>query len=117
MTVFYLLLTDYVSEEEDSDEEFHYPGYNEANASSSASTSSEFLASRVSRMAPDLTPQLSQAPEFRVPTHDAPQTNGGRLPPTPHQLNVRWEQDSAANECRDCHRKFTFLLRRVSHIV
>jgi len=64
----------------------------------------------------DLTPQLSQAPEFRVPTHEAPQKvlTPRWTSPTPHQLHPQWERDENVLNCRDCQRRFNFLLRRVS---
>lgn len=69
----------------------------------------------VSRAPTDLTPQLSHAPEFRVPTHEAPQKvlTPRWTPPTPHQVNAQWERDESVTECRDCHRRFSFLTRRV----
>ncbi|KZP00136.1 FYVE-domain-containing protein, partial [Calocera viscosa TUFC12733] len=67
-----------------------------------------------SRTAADLTPDLSQAPEFRVPTHEAPQKviTPRWNAPQPHSLQPAWEPDSGVVECRNCHRRFTFLLRK-----
>jgi hypothetical protein len=64
----------------------------------------------------DLTPSLSQATEFRVPTHDAPQkvTSPRGNAPVPHAMHSQWERDSNANECRSCHKRFTFYFRKVS---
>jgi hypothetical protein len=69
----------------------------------------------VSRGPTDLTPQLSQAPEFRVPTREAPQkvVTPHWTVPTPQTLTAQWERDEQVNQCRDCQRKFTFLVRRV----
>jgi len=33
-------------------------------------------------------------------------------PPTPHDLHARWERDHHVQNCRDCQRRFSFLLRR-----
>lgn len=66
----------------------------------------------------DLTPDLSQAPEFRVPTHEAPQKMA--LPmhqPTTLLPAAQWERDDAVQACNDCQRRFSFILRRVSLIV
>ncbi|TRM67932.1 hypothetical protein BD626DRAFT_394536 [Schizophyllum amplum] len=60
----------------------------------------------------DLTPHLSQAPEFRVPTHEAPQKVPTFSPPTAHVMHAQWERDDSVRDCRDCGRRFTFLLRR-----
>jgi len=62
----------------------------------------------------DLTPHLSQAPEFRVPTHEAPQKImlNRRNTPTPHSVHAQWEKDETVHECRSCKRRFNFLLRR-----
>jgi len=62
----------------------------------------------------DLTPQLSQAPEFRVPTHEAPQKvlTPRWTPPTPHQVHAQWERDETVSDCRGCKRRFTFLFRK-----
>lgn len=77
----------------------------------------DYFARAPSRGPTDLTPHLSQAPEFRVPTHEAPQKvlSPRWPPPTPHSLNVQWERDEAVSECRGCNRRFNFILRRVSH--
>jgi hypothetical protein len=68
-----------------------------------------------SRRAVDLTPQLSQAPEFRVPTHEAPQkvSTPRWTAPTPQSVQAVWERDEATQECRNCRRRFTFWLRKV----
>lgn len=108
------------ADHDSSDEEFHYPGSSPTGtmrASSVRSSSTDFFnRPGVSRAPTDLTPQLSQAPEFRVPTHEAPQKvlTPRWTPPTPHQVNAQWERDDAVGECRDCRRRFNFLTRRVS---
>ncbi|KAI5826825.1 hypothetical protein K523DRAFT_340622 [Schizophyllum commune Tattone D] len=60
----------------------------------------------------DLTPHLSQAPDFRVPTHEAPQKVPTLSPPMAHAVHAQWERDDSVSNCRDCGRRFTFLLRR-----
>ncbi|EIW82417.1 hypothetical protein CONPUDRAFT_72656 [Coniophora puteana RWD-64-598 SS2] len=118
-----LLITDSEPDEADdndsSDEEFHYPGYSPpptARAPSLHSVSTE-VTSRpgVSRAPTDLTLHLTLSPDFRVPTHEAPQKvmTPRWTQPTPHSLHAQWERDESVAECRDCHRRFTFLLRRV----
>src|SRR6266481_153525 len=105
---------------DDSDEEFHYPGSSPTEtmrASSIRSNTTDYFSRPGMSHAPtDLTPHLSQAPEFRVPTHEAPQKvlTPRWTPPTPHQVNAQWERDDTASVCRDCQRRFNFLLRRVS---
>ncbi|ORY85384.1 hypothetical protein BCR35DRAFT_313422 [Leucosporidium creatinivorum] len=69
---------------------------------------------------PDLTPQLSQAPDFRVPTHETSQIHhsravkvGGSSPTSSRAATAAvWEADELANECRRCQRKFTFFIRK-----
>lgn len=103
----------------DSDEEFHYPGSSPTGTlraqSILSNTTDYFMRPGMARAPTDLTPHLSQAPEFRVPTHEAPQKilTPRWTAPTPHQVNATWERDDAVNECRDCHRRFNFLNRRV----
>lgn len=116
-------------EEEDnssSDESFHYPTASSPTSTARAAsirshaTSDYFnLGASTSRGyssrggTVDLTPQLSQAPEFRVPTHEAPQKVTPRwTPPAPHSMQPVWERDDAAPDCRNCKRRFTFLLRK-----
>ncbi|TFY57140.1 hypothetical protein EVJ58_g7208 [Rhodofomes roseus] len=108
-------------EDDDSDEEFHYPGSevpDTTRAPSIRSTTTYFR--RIGSRGPtDLTPHLAQAPDFRVPTHEAPQKvlTPRWTPPTPHQVHAQWERDDAVGECRECRRRFTFLNRRVSPFV
>lgn len=102
-----------------SDDEFHYPqsSYQETTGSASRSSSATDYFSRpgVSRVPADLTPQLTQAPEFRVPTHEAPQkvSTSRWNSPTPRQLHAQWERDESVSQCRECRRRFNFLNRRV----
>ncbi|KAG6840456.1 hypothetical protein C0991_006592 [Blastosporella zonata] len=105
-------------DDDDDDDEFHYPGatLSETPRSMSRSSSSTDFFNRpsASRAPNDLTPQLSQAPEFRVPTRETPQkVLASRLTtPTPYQLGPQWERDEAVSSCRDCQRRFNFLTRR-----
>ncbi|KAL5508001.1 hypothetical protein ACEPAH_5619 [Sanghuangporus vaninii] len=105
------------------DESFHYPGSSPTTStlhrpSSSGSRHSQttdyFNRPTITRTSTDLTPHLSQAPEFRVPTHEAPQKvvlpRGST--PTPHTLHAQWERDDAVTECHECKRRFTFLFRK-----
>ncbi|KAG6837980.1 hypothetical protein H0H93_008374 [Arthromyces matolae] len=96
-------------DDDDDDDEFHYPGasISETPRSISRSSSSTDFFNRpsASRAPTDLTPQLSQAPDFRVPTREAPQkVILSRSTPTPHQLDPQWERDEA--HCRKCGRIF-----------
>lgn len=118
------ILTLFVDEEtaeddgDDSDEEFHYPGSSPTGTmrapSVRSSTTDYFNRPNNSRTPTDLTPQLSQAPEFRVPTHEAPRKV---LTPRwePQQVNAQWERDETVHQCRDCRRRFNFITRRVGH--
>ncbi|KAF8314700.1 hypothetical protein DL93DRAFT_2097093 [Clavulina sp. PMI_390] len=62
----------------------------------------------------DLTPALSQAAEFRVPTHDAPQKviSPRANAPVPHSMHSTWERDASVSECRTCRKRFTFYFRK-----
>jgi hypothetical protein len=107
-------------DEGSSDEEFHYPGSSPTMRSPSVlsnATNTHHRSNRsvLSRTPTDLTPQLSQAPDFRVPTHEAPQKafTPRWTPPTPHQMHAQWERDEDVPECRNCGRRFNFLNRRV----
>ncbi|KIJ70229.1 hypothetical protein HYDPIDRAFT_78867 [Hydnomerulius pinastri MD-312] len=104
-------------DDDDDDEEFHYPGYSlpgTVRAPSVRSSSADYFSRpSVSRGPTDLTPHLSQAPEFRVPTREAPQKMvTSRWQPTPHQVHAQWERDDAVTACNDCRRRFSFILRR-----
>ncbi|ELU45502.1 ankyrin repeats (3 copies) domain-containing protein [Rhizoctonia solani AG-1 IA] len=100
-----------VPDDDSSDESFHYPGSptSTARAPSIITQPNDYFTQsrRPSAAAPhDLTPQLSQAPEFRVPTHEAPQKvlTPHWTPPTPHSIQTRWEPDDTVSECRHCRR-------------
>ncbi|KAG8928147.1 hypothetical protein FRC02_007296 [Tulasnella sp. 418] len=107
-------------DEYDSDESFHYPLRSPAASVRAPSVRSQQVtdyfsrASTSTRVPSDLTPQLSQAPEFRVPTHEAPQkVRAPRwTPPTPHQMHAQWERDENVSDCRSCKRRFTFYFRK-----
>jgi hypothetical protein len=110
---------DHSDEEDDDDDEFHYPSSSPQGTmrpSSARSFSADYLSRQSTFRTPtDLTPQLSQASEFRVPTHEAPQkvVAPKYTPPTPHDMNTLWERDHHVQSCRNCQRRFSFLLRRV----
>lgn len=113
------VLEDDEIDDDDSDDEFHYPGSEPVHtprAPSIRSSTTDYFARSGSRGPTDLTPHLSQAPEFRVPTHEAPQKvlTPRWTPPTPHQIHAQWERDDSVSECRECKRRFNFLTRRVS---
>lgn len=109
---------DHSEEEDDDDDEFHYPNSSPQGTmrASARSFSADYLSRQSTPRTPtDLTPQLSQASEFRVPTHEAPQkvVAPKYTPPTPHDMNTLWERDHHVQTCRNCQRRFSFLLRRV----
>ncbi|KAF9008929.1 FYVE-domain-containing protein [Cyathus striatus] len=118
LLIFVLKIDDTLEDEDNSsDEEFHYPGaspHETIRPASRTSESTDYFTRAPSRVPTDLTPQLSQALEFRVPTHEAPQKapTPRWTTPTPHQLHAQWERDEAVSKCRGCQRRFTFLLRR-----
>ncbi|GAA5862981.1 hypothetical protein JCM1840_002345 [Sporobolomyces johnsonii] len=63
---------------------------------------------------PDLTSQLAQAPNFRIPTHEtapvfmpAHGTSGSS-----RSIRPVWEPDESASECRRCGQTFTFFKRK-----
>lgn len=60
----------------------------------------------------DLTPQLSRAPDFRVPTHETSRIHNEVVKPRPARPVPVWEADETALDCRRCHKKFTFFLRK-----
>jgi hypothetical protein len=107
------------------DESFHYPGSSPTSTShmrppsTTGSRRSQpddyFDHPTITRTSTDLTPHLSQAPEFRVPTHEAPQKvvapRGST--PLPHSLQAEWVRDDTVTECFDCKRRFNFLFRKV----
>ncbi|GJJ07266.1 hypothetical protein Clacol_001466 [Clathrus columnatus] len=98
-----------------SDASFCYPGTAESGRPPSIRShgSDYFSRASTSRSGTDLTPQLSQAPEFRVPTHEAPQNIPSfRVMPIPHAIDAHWERDETVTICRGCSRRFTFLFRK-----
>ncbi|KZV69853.1 hypothetical protein PENSPDRAFT_675923 [Peniophora sp. CONT] len=108
-------------DDDDDDSSFHYPGaspvettFRGAQSVAGRSYATDYFGRGASRAPADLTPHLSQAPEFRVPTHEAPQKVVTPMfsPPMPHDMNARWERDHQVSTCRDCQRRFTFILRR-----
>lgn len=109
-------------DDDSDDESFHYPGSSTepTRSPSIRSTTTDYLGrSSSSRGRTDLTLHLSQAPEFRVPTHEAPQKvlTPRWTPPTPHQVHAQWERDEAVSECRECKRRFNFITRRVRVLI
>ncbi|EJD53555.1 hypothetical protein AURDEDRAFT_95784 [Auricularia subglabra TFB-10046 SS5] len=106
-------------DEGDSDDEsFRYPGsepsVHRAESIRSGTTPDYFSRPSSSRLPADLTPQLQAAPEFRVPTHEAPQkvVNSRMNVPTPHQVDAQWERDETVSVCRGCNRRFTLFFRK-----
>ncbi|KAF9263528.1 hypothetical protein L218DRAFT_901696, partial [Marasmius fiardii PR-910] len=103
------------NEDDDSEEEFRYPGSSPRESmvrSSRSSISADYFnRPSTSRQTTDLTPQLSQAPDFRVPTHEAPQKVTRWTQPSPHQIH-QWERDEDVSQCRECQRRFNFINRR-----
>ena len=103
------------NDSDDSDRSFHYPTSqtSAARPSSARSHTTDYsLRPSTSRNVTDLTPQLSQAPEFRVPTHESPQKVLTPRMPTPHSIHAQWERDDSVTECRSCNRRFSFLFRK-----
>jgi hypothetical protein len=118
-------LTNISSDDEFSDsdsEEFHYPTASPSlrtHPPSIRSSSADYFGSQALSIPTDLSPHLSQAVEFRVPTHDTPQkaVNPGWRVPEAHALDVKWEADADAVECHECKRRFTFILRKVRSLL
>lgn len=107
------------SDDDDSDGSFHYPDASSSVRALSVRSHSTDYFSRpsTSRASTDLTPQLSQAPEFRVPTHESPQNILTPRPnPVPHSIDAQWERDEAVMTCRGCSRRFTLFIRKVSFL-
>lgn len=99
--------------DDDDDEKFCYPGssFDESEVLPTSKTSELTSCAGVPPPIPDLTPQLSLAPEFRVPTHEVPQKNFGFCWTTPVS-SPEWEKDMLVQKCRECQRRFNLLLRR-----
>ncbi|CAA7259898.1 unnamed protein product [Cyclocybe aegerita] len=99
-----ILLSDQDDDDDgSSEEEFRYPGssvYETPRPASRSSASTDYFnRPGSSRIPTDLTPQLTQAPDFRVPTHEAPQKvlTPRWTSPTPHPLHPQWERDEASS--------------------
>lgn len=108
---------DDADDDDDHDEVFRYPGYSPLTIHTPSVRSGSTEHSSRLVIARDLTPDLSQAPEFRVPTREAPQKMAAPISqPTPPSPNAHWERDDAVQACNDCQRRFSFILRRVSLI-
>lgn len=114
------IIDDYQEADDASSDEFHYPqsSTSQTPRPTSRSSGSADCLSRTgsSRVPVDLTPHLTQAPDFRVPTREAPQNilSPRRTPPSQQQLLPQWERDETVQQCRDCRRRFNFLNRRVN---
>lgn len=111
-------------DDDSDDEEFYYPGNSPTSTTTPRPPSTHshhsqstdyFNRPTISRTSTDLTPHLSQAPEFRVPTHETPQkvARSRSGTPTPHLIHAQWERDDAVSQCSGCKRRFTFLFRKV----
>ncbi|KAF5393644.1 hypothetical protein D9757_000137 [Collybiopsis confluens] len=103
-------------DDDDDEEEFRYPSSPSASIRipSRSSSSTGYFSNRPDsqRTMSELTlRQLSQAPDFRVPTHEAPQKVKRWTAPSPHQIH-QWEKDEDVSNCRECQRRFNFIARR-----
>jgi hypothetical protein len=113
------MIDDYQEADDASSDEFHYPQsstFETLRPTSRSSGSTDYLSrTETFRVPVDLTPHLTQAPDFRVPTREAPQhvLIPRRTPPRPQQ----WERDETVQQCRDCQRKFNLLNRRVNFYI
>ena len=61
---------------------------------------------------PDLTPSLTLAQDFRVPTHESAPPRPAfpsMFAPMPH---VAWQPDEEVSSCPECRRRFTLFVRR-----
>jgi hypothetical protein len=109
------MIDDYQEVDDASSDEFHYPTSETPRPTSRSSGSTDYLSrTGTSRVPVDLTPHLTQAPDFRVPTKEAPLMSPR---PPPRQLLPLWERDETVQQCRDCHRRFNFLNRRVNFYI
>ena len=107
-----------------SSDEFHYPQSSTSETlrpTSRSSGSTDYLGrTGTSRVPVDLTPHLTQAPDFRVPTREAPTQNVSSprwTSPSSQQLLPQWERDETVQQCRDCQRRFNLLNRRVNFYI
>lgn len=62
--------------------------------------------------APDLTPQLILAPDFRTPSHEAPAPFGPAPSLPPPTRAAAWQPDDAATACARCSKRFSLFLRK-----
>ena len=115
------MLDDYQEGDDASSNEFHYPQSSTSETprpTSRSSGSTDYLSrTAASRVPADLTPHLTQAPDFRVPTREAPQNNlypRRTHPPSSKELLPKWERDETVQQCRDCQRRFNLINRRVN---
>lgn len=112
------MIDDYQEADDASSDEFHYPSEKTPRPTSRSSGSTDYLRrTGTSRVPVDLTPHLTQAPDFRVPTREAPQNVLSLRPPSPQQLLPQWERDESVQHCRDCQRRFNLLNRRVNFYI
>ena len=117
------MIDDYEEADDASSDEFHYPQSSTPEtprpASRSSGSTDYLICSGTSRVPVDLTLHLTQAPDFRVPTREAPHNvlTPRQTPPSPQQLHPQWERDEAVQQCRDCRRGFNLLNRRVSFYI
>ena len=112
------MIDDFQEADDASSDEFHYPQSSTPETPRPASRSSgstDYLSRSGTSRVVDLTPHLTQAPDFRVPTREAPQNvlSPRRTP----QSHTQWERDEAVQQCRDCRRRFNLLNRRVSSYI
>ncbi|KAF8493508.1 hypothetical protein JB92DRAFT_2750329 [Gautieria morchelliformis] len=110
---------DVVDDDDASEGSFHYPTSLSSSSARPTSvhshTTDYFSNPPTSRTTSDITPQLSQAPEFRVPTHESPQNIlTPRAALIPHSIHAQWERDESVAACPGCSRRFTFLFRKVN---
>ena len=82
-----------------------------ASGSRSVSRASTMSSYTISPGPTDFTPQLSQAPDFRVPTRETPQ---GLSYKRSLQQSALWERDEKVSNCHDCNCRFGLLTRKVS---
>ena len=109
---------EYITDDDEGSEgSFHYPTSPSSTRATSirSHTTDYFSRPSTSQTTTDITPQLSQALEFRVPTHESPQNIlTSRAVLIPHSMDAQWEKDETVTSCRGCNRRFTFLFRKVS---
>lgn len=113
------MIDDYQEGDDASSDEFHYPQSSTSETprpTSRSSGSTDYLnRTGTSRVPVDLTSHLTQAPDFRVPTREAPQKI--LSPRRTHPPSPQWEKDEIVQQCRDCRRRFNLLNRRVNFLI